>query len=806
VLTHLGAMLAVAVVLGVVVAGLAIPFAGVAGINARNVARTMDDLPKELETGALPERTRILDKDGDLVTTLYDENRVTRPLSQISRVMIQAMVAIEDYRFYQHGALDLKGTLRAFITNQANAGVVQGGSSITQQLVKMTLVNNADSEEERKAATDDSYARKLRELRYAIAMEENQSKDWILERYLNTAYFGDGAHGIQAAARHYFSVNADKLSLPQAAMLAGLVKNPTGYDPTNSPDRALERRNIVLDRMAQLNVITREEANAAKDTDLGLKVTRSKNGCVNATAPFFCDYVVQWLLKDPALGATPEERMTKLKSGGFTIRTTLDLPAQKAADAAVSEHVYPTDKAIGALAVVEPGTGNVMAVAQSRPMGRKKKQGETYLNYIVPEQYGDSRGFQAGSTFKAFTLAAAVSQGVALNTAIQAPEERTFNLSEFSNCEGARPFAGTWKVGNSTTSGVKDLYSGTRESVNTFYVELIRRTGVCDPFNLGVSMGLQLDKPDGDARGNGMERTPAFTLGIVDVSPLEMAEAYATFGARGKHCDSRPVLEIEDAAGNTLKNYEESCNQVMPAATADAVNDVLRGVQEPGGFGYDLGGTGLTNADGVRIPSAGKTGTTQEGKSVWYVGYTPQVATAAMIAGANDEGQPVGIPGQTIGGVYRPSASGSGFAGPMWADVMHEIDDRLEPIEFVKPDPTVVRGVMADVPSISGLSLDAAKARLRAAGFGASEGGWVNSSVSRGTVAYGFPSSEATLGSVITIYMSLGPEPQPQPKKKRRDRGGADGGGNNRDMVQRDSGGSGNEGPGNRNGDRRGDN
>ena len=240
VLSHLGVMAAVAAVLGVVVAGLAIPFAGVLGLAARDVARGMDNLPTELETEALPQKTRIVDANGNVIAAIYDENRINVPLSQISRTMVKAIVSIEDSRFYQHGALDLKGTLRALITNQASEATVQGGSSITQQMVKLTLVSQANTKAEREAATDDTYARKIRELRYAIAFEEKYSKDWILEQYLNLAYFGDGAFGVQAAARHYFNKNAKDLDLRESALLAGLVKNPTGYDPTNSPIEAQE--------------------------------------------------------------------------------------------------------------------------------------------------------------------------------------------------------------------------------------------------------------------------------------------------------------------------------------------------------------------------------------------------------------------------------------------------------------------------------------------------------------------------------------------------------------------------------------
>lgn len=758
--SHLLVMLAVAAVLGVVVAGLAIPFAGVTGIGARNVAETMDNLPEELETEALPQKTKVVDSQGNVIASLYDENRVPVSLSQISRTMVKAMVAIEDYRFYEHGALDLKGTLRALITNQANDGVVQGGSSITQQMVKMTLLTQAKTDEERAEATDDSYARKLRELRYAIAFEENYSKDWILERYLNIAYFGDGAYGVQSAARHYFNTNAKNLDLRQSAMLAGLVKNPTGYDPTNSPERALERRNVVLDRMAQLNVITRPQAEKTKKMGLGLDVKKAKNGCVYSRAPFFCDYVLSYLMGDPSLGKTAEERRKKLYSGGLTVRTTVDLRNQVAADRSVRSHVYRRDQAVGALAMVEPRTGKVKALAQSRPMGRKAKDGETYLNYVVPTRYGNSAGFQAGSTFKPFVLAAAVNQGIPLSTTFNAPQSMTLAQTDFANCPGQPPFAGIWQVATSTTSGTMDVYRGTRESVNTFYAMLERETGVCEPYELAKKMGVELTNPGGDSHGYGAERVPTFTLGISDASPLEMAEAYATFAGRGLHCASRPVTAIEDSAGNVLKKYDAQCTQVMPESTADAVNDVLRGVQEPGGFGYDVGGTGLT------VPSAAKTGTTEDGKSVWYVGYTPQVSTAAMIAGATREGgRPMELAGQSIGGVYISSVSGSGFAGPMWADAMHAIQGNLKYQDFVKPSSSDVAGVLTTVPSTSGMSVSSAHSALESAGFNAVDGGTVASASPAGTVAYTSPGagSSAPSGSAITIYESTGTPPPPPP-------------------------------------------
>lgn len=772
--SHLGVMLVVAAVMGVVVAGLAIPFAGVLGVGARQVSEAMDNLPAELETDPLPQKTTLLDADGNTIATLYDENRVNVSLNQISRTMVKAIVAIEDYRFYEHGALDLKGTLRAFITNQANAGVVQGGSSITQQMVKMTLQSQAQTKAERAEASEDTYARKLKELRYAIAFEQHHTKDWILERYLNIAYFGDGTYGVQSAARHYFNTNAKQLDLRQSAMLAGLVQNPTNFDPTNSPDKALERRNIVLDRMAELNVISRSKAEKTKAMKLGLRIVPAKNGCLYSSAPFFCDYAINWLLSDPSLGETVDERRKLLKSGGLTIRTTMNPEYQTAATDAVTAKVAKENQAVGAMAMVEPGTGQVRALAQSRPMGRSEADGETFLNYTVPTRFGDSAGFQAGSTFKAFVLAAALEQGFPLTTTFNAPESLSIDTSEFENCPGAGNFVDTWDVSSSTSWGTMDMYRGTRESVNTYYALLEKATGVCDPYRIAKEMGVELTYPEGDAT-HLPERVPTFTLGIADASPLEMAEAYATFAARGLHCASFPVTSIQDANGNTLKQYKPKCTQVLEQNTADSVNDVLRGVQEPGGFGYDNGNTGLA------VDSAAKTGTTQDGKSVWYVGYTTDLATAAMIAGASKDGQvPIPLAGQTIGGVYigYDDVSGSGFAGPMWAAAMQAIQGSFSGGEFVAPTEVTADGESTLVPTTSGMSVDQAIDTLEGAGFLAIDGGTAASGNTAGTVAYTSPSggSYAPAGSVITVYESTGVAPPPPPTNNGGGNGGGDGG------------------------------
>lgn len=756
--SHLAVMAAVAVVMGVLAACLAIPFAAVVGSAAKDASQGMVNLPEELEAEDLSQKTRIYDVNGNLIASLYDQNRLNVPLTQISRKMVKAIVAVEDYRFYQHGALDLRGTLRAFLTNQASGGAVQGGSSITQQMVKQTLLYQADSAKERAEATEETYARKIRELRYAIAFEKNYSKDWILERYLNIAYFGDGAFGVQSAARHFFRKNAKDLDVIESATLAGLVKNPVGYDPIDYPERAISRRNVVLDTMARRGVISEARAEKLKERKLNLRLEKSPNGCQQSQAPFFCDYVVSWLLQDKALGKTPKERRTMLNNGGLTIRTTLDMDMQKAADEAVAAHVYPTDQAIGGLAMVEPGTGHVRALAQSRPMGKDKAAGETYLNYVVPSEYGDANGFQAGSTFKVFVLASAINQGIPLSTYINSPQEMTIPDEEFMTCDG--PYAGDgkgWNVANSTGFGGFDLYSGTQTSVNTFFAQLEVMTGMCEPLQLAEDMGVNVPLA---------QKVPSWILGVSDSNPLEMAEAYATFAARGFHCDSQPVTAVLDSNGAPLKDFSSECEQVMPGATADAVNDVLRGVMEGDGFGAGLA---------IDKPSAGKTGTNNSNMSVWFVGYTPKIAAAAMVAGANSQGHWLSLNGQLVGGSYIGEAFGSTVAGPIWGDAMEAISAKLPYEDFAPPAGDQIAGVLSTVPDVTGMSVEEATTALQTAGFIAAQGSEVDSSVELGLVAETSPAAGASLssGDTVVVYPSTGEEPRSNGGRGRgRGRGG----------------------------------
>ena len=659
---------------GLIVAAVFVPAAAFTAVTGNNVSKAVVDLPLELKDVPAAQTSTLLASDGSRLAYFYQENREDVPLDKISDEMQDAVLSIEDNRFYEHGALDLEGTLRALVNN-ASANQTQGGSSITQQLIKLTLVQQATTKEQVRAATKESVARKIRELKLAIAYEEEHTKKQILERYFNIAYFGDGAYGIQSAANHFFSVSPDKLNVLQSATLAGLVKNPVEFDPRAYPERALQRRNTVLAVMAGLGKISQKEATELQAKKLGLKITSFPNGCVTSQAAFSCDYVRRYLLAEPALGNTVQERRQRLERGGLTIKSNIDVRMQKAINKAVRSTVGAKDKAIGSIALVEPGTGKVRGVAQSRPMGRDKKKGESFINFAVPPEFGDSGGFQAGSTFKVFTVAAALKKGIEVSRTYNSPKFLTMPAGTYFDCEGGG--TGTWKVGNSTSSGRKNMYTGTRESVNTYFAQLERDAGLCNVVKAAEAMGITVPF---DSKTGVTDQVGPFTLGVTSVSPLTMAAAYAVPAGGGKYCEPQPVEAIVDMKDKVVKEYTKECKRVMTQADAAQINDILSGVQKPGGFGY-------SNGTALRIPSAAKTGTTQENKSVWYMGYTPELVAASMIAGASTKGVPITLAGRTLKGVPISFAQvgGSSLAGPMWKKAMGTIQDYLSPVPFEQP-------------------------------------------------------------------------------------------------------------------------
>ena len=691
----------------------------------------------------------ILAADGSVLATIYYQNRVEVPLASVSPIMRQAIVAIEDSRFLDHPGIDLRGTMRAIVANSTQSGGTQGGSTITQQYVKNLLIASASNEEELEAARARTPSRKLREIRYALALERRYSKEEILERYLNTVYFGDGAYGIQAAAQRYFGINASELNLAQAATLAGVVQQPVGLNPRRFPIKAEARRNVVLQRMVDLGYITADSATKASKISLSksLRITEKRNGCTTSYAAYFCDYVLSFIKKDSFFGETAEDREAFLRRGGLTIKTTLDPALQTAAQKAVDTAIPRKDKSRKAVAVssVQPGTGGVLVMAQNRIWGTSGR-GKTTVNFNVNTKYGGSLGAQAGSTFKVFVLAAALDQGLPITTTLNSPSSRTF--TGFVDCTTGAPFA-PYRVQNSTGSGTYSMKTATANSVNTFFVALEKKTGLCRPKEIAEAMGVT------QATGTPLKRVPSFVLGSQAVSPLAMAEAYATFAARGTHCRSVPMSEVVDRDGASLGAPSADCKEVIRPAVADAVNQLLTSVMKIG--------TGKSLKIGR--PVAGKTGTTNENAAVWFCGHTPQLATAVWI-GDPRGGQRYPIRDITINGTYITKGYGGRLAGPIWRDVMVAGLKGQPVIDFTKPDPTQIAGLQTTVPDLRGLDPAAAFAVLTTAGLKGEVGQYrVQSTQPENTVAYSYPGrgSYVTSGKVVTIYLSDGTTPPPPP-------------------------------------------
>ncbi|WDV53415.1 transglycosylase domain-containing protein [Streptomyces coeruleorubidus] len=653
--------LGVSVLAGAVLAGIALPAVGALGLAAKGSVESFDELPANMKTPPLSQRTTILDADGGQIATVFSRDRTVVPLKDVSPYMQKAIVAIEDSRFYQHGAVDMKGVLRALNKNARSGEVAQGASTLTQQYVKNVFVEEAGDDPTKVAqATQQTIGRKIRELKYAIQVEEELGKKKILENYLNITFFGQQAYGIEAAAQRYFSKSAKDLNVQEAALLAGIVQSPSRYDPVNDEAEATKRRNIVLRRMADVGDISRAEAAEAMKAPLGLKVSKPKNGCITAVkgAGFFCDYVREVFLNDPVFGKTKEKRAKVWNQGGLTIRTTMDPQAQDSAQASIKEHVYKSDDVATAASIVQPGTGKILAMGQSRPYGFGKN--ETQINLSVDQSMGGGMGYQPGSTFKPIVAAAALEDGMPANKVYSSPYQMAYP-SPVSVCDGK-----TWR--NSRTNPAKlenenksevgpyDMKEATAKSVNTYYVQMISDIGICPVTTMAKKMGVV--RADGDK----MPQVPSIALGTQEMSPLTMANAYATFASRGMYCTPVAIESVTQRVGDQTKSLQvpkSTCSRAMSEKTADTINTLLKGVVEDG--------TGKQAGLGSARASAGKTGTTDFRYAAWFVGYTPNMSAAVWVGDPAHKRKMVNI---TIGGRSYGKVFGGEVPGPIWHDMM----------------------------------------------------------------------------------------------------------------------------------------
>ncbi len=668
--SKIGRLAAIGAAAGLLVAGIALPAVGGAGLGFVSATNELNLKPEDLVEPPPAEVSIVQDARGKEIARFYEEYREVVNLDQIAEVMKTAIISIEDYRFYQHGAIDLEGTIRAFAKNLHAGGVSQGGSSITQQYVKQVLLNSADTDEEKSKALEASYARKLNELRHAMAVEEKYTKDEILGKYLNIAYFGASAYGVEAAAKRFFGVGAGELTLPQAATLAGAVQDPNATDPNlgrKQRERLLHRRNVVLDRMAELGKITPAEAAQAKATKLGYKGTKFPGGCESSDYPYFCIYVRNEILRNPDFGKTAKAREDFLNRGGLTIRTTINPTMQAAADRAIRKWVHPSDKPVAAEALVQPGTGAIKAMAASRPYGRSKARNEISYNLVADAAHGGGVGLQAGSTFKTFTLLTALKQGMKVNDGLAAGAGfRASGYSAFQNCKGENIGDPSHTVTNDEGNpGWKTLQTGTWGSVNTFFMALEQRVGLCETIKTARSLGIH--------RSDGLKllEFSTFTLGTNEMDPVTVANAYAAIGARGKYCAPMAITRITDRNGK-VTDYKPKCRQALDPEVADAAADVLSGVFTKGT---------MRAVGGIGRDAAGKTGTTDSSATAWFAGFTPDLAGAVSIGDPRGS-QDYKLNGVTIGGRYYGSVFGASIPGPIWKDTMLAALKNVEPTSF----------------------------------------------------------------------------------------------------------------------------
>jgi membrane peptidoglycan carboxypeptidase len=745
---RVGMLLVVSVVAGILAAGILLPFVGGVGIAARTASNDFENLPTDLKEAPLPQVSKVVTANGKPIATFYDQDRVIVPLSQVPMVMQQAIIAIEDVRFYEHSGIDPKGALRALLANGSSGEVSQGGSTLTQQYVKNVLIEDAHTKKQRLAAIADTLSRKIREARYAIALEHKLTKDQILSRYLNIAYFGDGAYGVGTAARHYFGEPVTKLTLAQSAMLAGLVQSPDAYDPRLHPQAARDRRDTVLDQMLKYHFIDQVQFDQAHATKVKLHIHQQANDCTTSPYPYFCDYVKHVFETTKGLG------LGLLRRGGLTVTTTLSPKAQAAAEQGIHAYVHSKepDKVVGAEAVVQPGTGQVKALAVSQKYGNDPKKDENTYDYAVDRKYGGSHGFHAGSTFKLFVLTAALKEGIPLSTAIHSPSSLT-NYPGYKTCNGDELTYPTVSNAGDSESGTFNLKTGTWFSVNTFYAQLEQRTGLCEPVKLAEEMGV--------TQGNGKPpaQVPSFVLGSggnYGFTPLDLAGAYATMAAHGKYCSPVVITKITDSRGNHYPVPKANCHQVVDPGLANTVTNILEG---------DLivpGATATIDQLSGR-PAAAKTGTVDNYEGSVFAGYTPQLASAVWVGVPSAPN--TSLTGLTFGGVYHGEPIfGATIAGRIWQATMNAALLGDPVLQFPPPDFSYEVGTTSTVPNVAGDSPSLAQQVLTSAGFSpVLEPGEINSTEKAGTVAKTSPPAGSSIGegSSVDIFLSNGVAPKP---------------------------------------------
>ena len=649
-------------------------------------------------------RTQIFAADGTLITEISgDENRETVSLDQVPLILQNAVVSIEDERFWTHKGVDPKGILRALSRNSQSGATSQGGSTITQQLVKNTLLTR-----------EKTLNRKIEEASLALQVERNYTKKFILEQYLNTIFFGNRAYGVQLASRNYFGHGLDQLSLPEAALLAGLIQSPAALDPYRHPDAAKRRRDTVLRKMASLGYISNSQRDESIATPITVVPAKADQPQQRYPAAHFVEEVKRFIRNDSHFGATPEQRNDLLTNGGLKIYTTIDLSMQAKAEATLTASFPNQARAItdpkkspdAALVTIDPRTGAVKAMVGGYDYFDTNAEIHSYANYNLAV----GKGRQVGSTFKGVALAAALSNGIKMTDVFPAPGATTINIAGYA----------PWKV-TGDPLGRAPLTECIIQSANTCFANLEADKRVLPPRITEYATKLGINTKYDPATGRGFKTVPSEVLGANDNTVLDMTSAYGTFATRGVHVTPTMVSKVVGQAGNVIYQNVPTQTKVIEPAQADAITAALEGVLT----------RGTASGNGIDRPAAGKTGTTQDETDAWFIGYTPDLVTGIWVGYAT----PIYDKGSPNGRLRQVGKTGGRITAPVWQAYMKQVLAGVPPTPFggdtPAPDPALTTTTLksntalfqilrnpgsATMPDLSSMNFTQATAAARKAG------------------------------------------------------------------------------------------
>ncbi|CAN5291649.1 transglycosylase domain-containing protein [soil metagenome] len=778
-------------VAGLLVTVMVAPALAVTSSAARTSIDIFDDLPENLPIGATPQQNTIwaidaTNKDGSphykQIATVYSQDRQEINWEDVTPVLKDAVLAAEDRRFYSHGGVDLQGIARAVVKNSAT-GSGQGGSTLTQQLVKNICVTKAvtDHPEPTKADAKAQAAdikicqahtleRKIKEMKQAIGLEKTLSKNEILLGYLNIAGFGGNVYGIESAAERYYSTTVKDLTIAQAASLVGIVNFPSDDRldiEANWPSNKL-RRDVIIRNMAAYGYISKADEATALATPVDastVHIAPAKNGCIAADqyAKQFCDYVVRSVKDMDPLGTTEQERIANWKIGGYTVKTSLDLRLNKVAQTTLRKYAPIKEKALqlGASAVsIEPGTGYIRTMAQNKVFDNQSKAngggraGTTAINFNTDSQYGGSSGFQPGSGYKVFTLINWLEQGHGLNEVVNVTPVAT-PLSDFTDtCNG--PYGGgTYKPTNdSGETGYKTVRQATAQSINGGYVQMALQLDLCQTKKIALSLGMHMAAPIAaytDRYGiehpkrevTDLSTVPSSILGVDSIAPMTLAASYAAVAANGTYCKPIAVVDITDSKGKDLGGQAKDCTPAaIPTDIAAAAAD------------------GLSTGPATIYPSnpkdgttfIGKTGTTNKSQQTWVTMSSTALTTTVWFGN---------ITGSYPIRNYCGGAAGCD-GGQQRHDIMRAILVKADKLykggAFPTADSRLITGVNVKVADYTGMDEATAKATIEASQLTYEAKGDIASPLPEGQVAKQLPAAGQPLskGQKVQIWLSDG--------------------------------------------------